>query len=291
MCGPGRRDGMHVTPGPVPDRPHLLAAPWVVRERETSSRPGPDAGCLGCPRLPELPGRRNGSRHMCLLGTMTARVDRRPSVGESLVVYSWTREQHGRRYETSAVMVDERGDVRRQGRFDVDRHSASASAETDRPVQPSRPKAVAPLLRLSACPGGPGRSLRSCKRVRSCLDVGRSRLTPVVIGGWWSSHRARLDLFGVPALRRPDRRAPTVIPLDPAGDGVFTAATPPQHRGAVRSACRGVRRCRRGHRVSVIGGSSGLTCRLGPRSRACGIDGPAHPLRRFPSRLRTRVAS
>ena len=36
---------------------------------------------------------------------------RRPGVGERVVVFSWTREQVGRRYETSAAMVDARGEV------------------------------------------------------------------------------------------------------------------------------------------------------------------------------------
>ena len=42
---------------------------------------------------------------------MTAVVERRPRVGEKLAVYSWTRAEHGRRHETSAAIVDARGDV------------------------------------------------------------------------------------------------------------------------------------------------------------------------------------
>ena len=111
VCGPRRRDGMHVTPGPVPDRPHLLAAPWIVGEHETSgglARIPAVWAALDCPSYPADAMDRG---EICLLGTMTARVDRRPRVGEPVVVYSWTRERSGRRYETSAVMVGERGDV------------------------------------------------------------------------------------------------------------------------------------------------------------------------------------
>ena len=102
---------MHVTPGPVPDRPHLLAAPWVVGETETSrglARMPAVWAALDCPSYPAAAMDRG---EMCLLGTMTARVDRRPRVAEPLVIYSWTRERRQRRYETSVAMVDERGDV------------------------------------------------------------------------------------------------------------------------------------------------------------------------------------
>ena len=111
VCGPGRPDGMHVTPGPVPDRPHLLAAPWIVGEHETSggfARMPAVWAALDCPSYPADAMDRG---EFCVLGTMTARVDRRPRVAEPVEIYSWTRERSQRRYETSAVMVDERGDV------------------------------------------------------------------------------------------------------------------------------------------------------------------------------------
>ena len=111
VCGPDRADGMHVTPGPVPGRPDLLAAPWTVRPDVATHGAAlfPAVwAALDCPSYPAA-ALRDGV--VCLLGTMTARVDRRPRVGETVVVYSWTREHVGRRYETSAAMVDARGDV------------------------------------------------------------------------------------------------------------------------------------------------------------------------------------
>jgi hypothetical protein len=111
VCGPNRADGMHVTPGPVPGRPDLLAAPWTVQPNVATHGAAlfPAVwAALDCPSYPAA-ALRDGV--VALLGTMTARVDRRPRVGETVVVWSWTREQVGRRYETSAAMVDARGDV------------------------------------------------------------------------------------------------------------------------------------------------------------------------------------
>lgn len=127
VCGPGRRDGMHVTPGPVPGRAHLLAAPWIVTADGAlagSARYPAVWAAMDCPSYPAAALR---AGELCLLGTMTADVQRRPRVGEHLVVYSWTRAHIGRRYETSARMVDADGQViaasdatwvalRRQGR-------------------------------------------------------------------------------------------------------------------------------------------------------------------------------
>lgn len=111
VCGPGRPDGLHVTPGPVPGRPDVLAAPWTVQPGVATHGAALFAAvwaALDCPSYPAA-ALRDGV--VALLGTMTARVDRRPRVGETVVVWSWTREQVGRRYETSAAMVDARGDV------------------------------------------------------------------------------------------------------------------------------------------------------------------------------------
>jgi len=111
VCGPERTDGMHVAPGPVPGRPHLLAAPWVVGPHVSTHGAAlyPAVwAALDCPSYPAVALR---DRVFCVLGTMTARVDRRPRLGEAVVVYSWTRENVGRRYETSAAMVDARGEI------------------------------------------------------------------------------------------------------------------------------------------------------------------------------------
>ncbi|WP_127818906.1 hypothetical protein [Microbacterium sp. CPCC 204701] len=109
VCGPARADGMHVTPGPVPGRPEVLAAPWVVGARYAHAGMADFPAVWAAMDCPSFPAAALRERVMCVLGTMTARVERRPFVGEPLVVYAWTREHHGRRYETSVVMVDAGG--------------------------------------------------------------------------------------------------------------------------------------------------------------------------------------
>lgn len=111
VCGPGRTDGMHVTPGPVPGRPDVLAAPWVVGPNVSTHGAALFPAVWAALDCPSYPAAALRDRVFCLLGTMTGRVDRRPRVGEPVVVYSWTREHVGRRYETSVAMVDSHGDV------------------------------------------------------------------------------------------------------------------------------------------------------------------------------------
>ncbi|WP_106814061.1 hotdog family protein [Microbacterium timonense] len=110
VCGPARADGMHVTPGPVPHRPEILAAPWVVGAAYAHAGIADFPAVWGAMDCPSFPAAALRQRVLCLLGTMTAQVERRPRVGEHLVVFSWTREQHGRRYETSVVIVDAAGE-------------------------------------------------------------------------------------------------------------------------------------------------------------------------------------
>lgn len=111
VCGPGRRDGMHVTPGPVPGRPGLLATPWTVRADLAVGGRAIHPSVWAALDCPSYPAAAMHAGIMCLLGTITARVERRPRIGETLVVYSWTRGVHGRRYETSSALVDEHGDL------------------------------------------------------------------------------------------------------------------------------------------------------------------------------------
>lgn len=109
VCGPARADGMHVTPGPVPGRPEILAAPWVVGAQHAHAGIADFPAVWAAMDCPSFPAAALRERVMCVLGTMTARVERRPFVGEPLVVYAWTREHRGRRYETSVAIVDASG--------------------------------------------------------------------------------------------------------------------------------------------------------------------------------------
>lgn len=110
VCGPQRADGMHVTPGPVPGHADRLASPWSVGARFAHAGLAQYAAVWAALDCTSYPAHALAERTLCLLGTITARVSRRPGVGEHLVVHSWTREQHGRRYETSVQMVDARGE-------------------------------------------------------------------------------------------------------------------------------------------------------------------------------------
>lgn len=111
VCAPGRQDSMHVTPGPLRDRPELLAAPWLVDSRDAVGGAAPFAAVWAAMDCPSYPAAALRERKLCLLGTMTATVERRPRVGERIVIFSWTRERIGRRSETSVAAVDAAGAV------------------------------------------------------------------------------------------------------------------------------------------------------------------------------------
>ncbi|MET1042877.1 MAG: hypothetical protein ABWX59_02000 [Microbacteriaceae bacterium] len=111
VCGPDRRDGLKVTPGPLANRSDVLAAPFVPLERDATDgvvHPVVVWGALDCPSYPAtslLEGR------LGLLGTLTAHQNRDVFLGERLVAVGWTIEQHGRSTQTASALLDERGDV------------------------------------------------------------------------------------------------------------------------------------------------------------------------------------
>lgn len=109
VCGPSRIDGMHVTPGPVADRPGELAAPWIVDSRDCYGGFAEYSAVWAALDCTSYPASALEDSVLCLLGTMTAAVERRPRVGEHLVVHAWTREERGRRYETSVAIIDSDG--------------------------------------------------------------------------------------------------------------------------------------------------------------------------------------
>ncbi|WP_426319647.1 hypothetical protein [Microbacterium sp. E-13] len=111
VCGPRRPDGMRVTPGPLRGHPGRLAAPWSVDARVARAGLADYRAVWAAVDCTSYPRRALDEGVLCLLGTMTARIERRPRVGEHLVVHSWTREEHGRRFETSVAMIDEAGGV------------------------------------------------------------------------------------------------------------------------------------------------------------------------------------
>ena len=111
VCGPERRDGLHVTPGPLADRSDVLTAPFVPLERDATDgvvHPPAVWGALDCPSYPAASLREG---RIGLLGTLAAHLNRDVHVGERLVAVGWTLEKHGRSTRTASALLDERGDV------------------------------------------------------------------------------------------------------------------------------------------------------------------------------------
>jgi hypothetical protein len=111
VCGPERRDGLGVTPGPLESDPDILAAPF----RPTSGyavdglvRPAAVWGALDCPSYSAADLR---ARRFCLLGSLEACQVRPIEVSESLVVVGWTRGVGTRSVKTASAMIDEDGAV------------------------------------------------------------------------------------------------------------------------------------------------------------------------------------
>ena len=111
VCGPERRDGLGVTPGPLQSHPDILAAPF----RPTAGyavdglvRPAAIWGALDCPSYSAADLR---ARRFCLLGSLEAHQVRSVEVTESLVVVGWTRGVGKRSVQTASAMIDEDGAV------------------------------------------------------------------------------------------------------------------------------------------------------------------------------------
>jgi hypothetical protein len=111
VCGPKRRDGLGVTPGPLPSDPEVLASPF----RPTAGyavggvvRPAAVWGALDCPSYPAAAMR---ERRFCLLGSLQASQVRPVDVAENLVVVGWTRSVGRRSVQTASAMIDEDGSV------------------------------------------------------------------------------------------------------------------------------------------------------------------------------------
>jgi hypothetical protein len=111
VCGPERRDGLHVTPGPLANLRDVLAAPFVPLQRDAADGVVHQPavwGALDCPSYPAVCLREG---RIGLLGTLAVHRNRDVYVGERLIVVGWTMQSHGRSTQTASALLDERGDV------------------------------------------------------------------------------------------------------------------------------------------------------------------------------------
>ena len=111
VCGPRRADGLHVTPGPVPHEPGILAAPYdppAHFAHDGSALPASVWGALDCVSYPAAVLARG---RIALLGSLTAHRTREIAVGEPLVAVGWTIGSGTRSHRTASALLDEDGTV------------------------------------------------------------------------------------------------------------------------------------------------------------------------------------
>lgn len=111
VCGPERRDGLGVTPGPLESDPDVLATPFRPTTGYAADgvvRPAAIWGALDCTSYSAADYR---ARRFCLLGSLEAHQVRPVEVTESLVVVGWTRSAGNRSVQTASAMIDEDGAV------------------------------------------------------------------------------------------------------------------------------------------------------------------------------------
>lgn len=100
-CGTDRDDALRLETGSVPGRPGLFATPW----EPTEVTPEIVWAALDCPGAWAAGA---GERYV-LLGSLTARVDALPDVGDRCVIVSWVERHEGRKSFTACVLLDDQG--------------------------------------------------------------------------------------------------------------------------------------------------------------------------------------
>ena len=111
VCGPGRRDGLHVTPGPVPHQPGLLAAPFDPPAHFATDGVALPASVWGALDCVSYPAAVLATGRIALLGSLTAHRTRPVTVGEPLVAVGWTIGSGTRSHRTASALLDEDGHV------------------------------------------------------------------------------------------------------------------------------------------------------------------------------------
>lgn len=109
VCGPDRPDGLRVTPGPLVGHPGVLAAPFVPTSRDATAGVAHLAAVWGALDCPSYPAEALVDGTICLLGTLTAHVQRDLRLGERFVAVGWTLERRDRTVHTASALVDDNG--------------------------------------------------------------------------------------------------------------------------------------------------------------------------------------
>lgn len=113
VCGPDREpgDGLRIFAGPVADT-GVFAAPWIPDESLADAEGAVDPAylwaALDCPGYFGLGFADNPA---CLLGRMTAEVDRGIRPGDRCVVIGWRIDQDGRKYHAGTALFGPDGRV------------------------------------------------------------------------------------------------------------------------------------------------------------------------------------
>ena len=111
VCGPRRPDGLHVTPGPVPHQPGILAAPYDPPEHFATDGRALPASVWGALDCVSYPAAVLATGRIALLGSLTAHRTRDIAVGEPLVAVGWTIGSGRRSHRTASALLDEDGSV------------------------------------------------------------------------------------------------------------------------------------------------------------------------------------
>jgi hypothetical protein len=116
VCGPERRDGLRVTPGPLAAVPDVLASPFLIRPdfaREGRGSVESLWGALDCISYPADLLRR---RRLAHLGSLSVDIHRTPRIGEELTAVGWMLGSGNRSHRTASALVDESDQVIASGR-------------------------------------------------------------------------------------------------------------------------------------------------------------------------------
>lgn len=111
VCGPRRADGMHVTPGPLPTDPDVLAAPFDPPAHLLEEGLVPERivwGALDCVSYPAHVLRQD---RYALLGSLSVQPLRAIAGDERLVAVGWTLGSGTRSHQTASALLDEDGAV------------------------------------------------------------------------------------------------------------------------------------------------------------------------------------